>query len=339
MRRLDYSYLITRVFVCLALVFVSSFSIAATQFNSRKEIEAEVTRLWSFKAFGELDKLEKSLRAENAMTASGWPSLAMFYQALNGLPSLVEGTPDELSSTYSAVEKWSAKYPSSQFGHLFKANVLMASAFQARGTGYSNTVSKAQWVAYNAYMNQARQYLDQHKKELAENPNWYEKMLDIANYQSWPRPSYEALLSEALSRHGTYLPFLMSSVFAYTPKWGGSYGKMIEIINANVGRVPVSLRDEIYARQYSYAIEQSLFPDRSIANVNCDRWLKGNDEITRKYATTHNFNHAAFAAIVCANKPVAKRYFALVGNNPPDLSFWGTFEKFTELRKSTLEEQ
>lgn len=331
--------MISRILMLLTLALMATLSIADTQFSGRRELEAEVSRLLSIKAFDDIDRLEKSLRSNNAMSASGWPLLFMFYQSLDNHPTLRKATLKELDQFDSAMNHWLAKSPSSHFGHFLKVDILRAYAWRARGTGYSHTVSKAQWEAFHLHMNQAHEYLERHKRELTENPNWYMDILQIAQQQSWPKPKYDAVIKEALSRHGTYLPILTTSIYHLTPKWGGSYNQMIEFINDSTARLPAPLSDEIYARQYSYAIENALFSNISSSRVNCKQWLKGYEEITQKYPTSYNFNHAAYAAVVCANKRAAKQYLAYIGKKSPDLSFWGTSKTFARARKWAIGRQ
>jgi hypothetical protein len=312
-----------RLCLLLLLVLLTSTSMAAPQLSGRREVEAEVSRLWDRRAFDELDTLEKSLRSTNATSASGWPMLFMFYQALDSLPVLEGEGLASLNKAEADTDKWLAKSPSSNFGRFLKIDFLMARAWRARGHGYANTVSAAQWKEFSAYMDEASEYLTRQKASLSSNPNWYSAWLDIANATSWPKPEYDELLAEAVKRHGRYLPILIQVILHRTPKWGGSYREMDDFIASSTLNIAPPERDELYARQYSYAFEQSLFPDRARSKVSCERWLRGYEEILRKYSTSYNVNHAAFAAVACADKPVAARYLKQLGAQSPDLSVWG----------------
>jgi len=311
-------------YLCLLLALLTlTPSFAAARFSGRVEIEREVSRLWNGRQFDELDSLEKSLRMQNAQSDSGWPELFMFYQALEGMPGLEQGSMAEFDRATKDTEEWLSRVPSSQFGRFLKADLLMAHAWRERGRDYANTVSEGQWKRFNAYMDEASQYLVQQKASLSSNPNWYSAMLDIANGQSWPKSTYDALLNEAVRRHGRYLPILTQSVEHFTPKWGGSYREMNDFIESSTSRFTPSENDELYARQYSYAFENSLYPDLMVSSVSCKRWLRGYEEILRKYPTRFNVSHAAFAAFKCADKPMAVRYLQQLGDSPPDLSVWG----------------
>jgi hypothetical protein len=319
-----------RLCLWLLLVLLTSTSFAAPQLSGRREVEAEVSRLWDRGAFDELDQLEKSLRLQNAKSASGWPLIFLFYQALDDLPFLEDGSLTELEKATTDTDKWLAKSPSSDFGRFLRVDLLTARAWRARGHGYANTVSETQWKEFNAYMDQASEYLMQQKTSLSSNPNWYSAMLEIAGARSWPRPEYDALLKEAVMRHGSYQPILAQFIFHLTPKWGGSYRAMDNFIESSTSNVAPLERDEIYAQQYSYAFENSLFPDIAQSAVRCERWLRGYEQILRKYATSYNVNHAAFAAVACANKAIAARYLEQLGAQPPDLSVWGADERAAE---------
>jgi len=314
---------------CLSLFlsFLASTSCAASQMSTGSEIEPEVARLWDGRAFNELDKLEKSLRLQKSTSTSGWPLLFLFYQAVDSLPNLREGSVADLDKATADANKWLTESPPSDFAKFLKVDILIAHAWHARGYGYADTVSATQWKEFNAYMDKANEFLMKEKTGLSSNPNWYSVMLDIANLRSWPEPAYDALINEAVRRHGRYLPILTQAVFHFTPRWGGSYEKMDRFIESSTSALPSPEGDEIYAVQYSFAFENTLFPDRSHSSVSCIRWLRGYEGIMRKYATSYNLNHAAFAAVACGNKLVAARYFRQLGEQPPDSSVWGVGEQ------------
>lgn len=307
--------------------------IDGVSYSGRREVEAEVSKLMDNKQYDELNKLEVAFRADNAMTASGWPLIFVFYQALKDLSAKKYVTQQSLDEVNNQIANWIANNPNSQFGHFYLVDIFFAQAWQARGTGYANSVSKLQWKIFNADMNKAYRYLDEYKDELAENPRWYMDMLDIANYQSWPSSTYDSILAEALSKHKSYLPFYIFPIFHYTPKWGGSYGGMISFINKSTAQLTAPLSDEYYARQYSYATENHLLPTELVSQSNCNRWLIGFDDILKKYPTSYNYNHAAYAATLCGNRSKANGYFSNLGKQPPDLSFWGSYNNFTLARE------
>jgi hypothetical protein len=96
---------------------------------------------------------------------------------------------------------------------------------------------------------------------------------------------------------------------------------MNRFISDSTSSLPGGHADEMYARQYSYAIENNLFPSLASAQVDCGRWMRGHDSISMRFPTAYNYNSAAIAASVCHDQSSARRYFARF-SEPPDPDVW-----------------
>ena len=212
----------------------------------------------------------------------------------------------------------------------------MSQAWIARGPEFSDKTSERQWAAYNRLSKVATDYLIQNKPELEDNLNWYRAMLDIAQRTSWPEHSYALLLDEALKKYPSVQEFFIDPINHYSPKWGGSALEIANYIQQSTLRLSPPLADEIYARQYSYVIENGFPINPGAPSFNCARWMHGYDSFVYRFPTSYNLNHAALAASFCRDQHQAKGYFEKLGPISPDVSVWqgafGNADAFNNLR-------
>lgn len=304
--------------------------------SDRREIEAVVVRLWNSHNFQQLDALEVALRTHPRTSPSGGSLLYLFYQALDEAQNPADFNESDMRELNRNAAIWVARYPDSQLARFIEVYALMSKAWIARGPEFADRTSERQWADYARLSKIATDYLIKNKHFLEGNLNWYRAMLDIAQRTSWPERSYVALLDEALRKYPGVPEFFIDPINHYSPKWGGSPAAIAAYIQKSTSQVPPALANEIYARQYSYVLENGFPLSVGAPSFDCARWTSGYDAFVSKFPTAYNFNHAAVAASFCNDRRHAKSYFAKIGSEPPDGTPWknvfGTVEAFNAKR-------
>lgn len=218
----------------------------------RNEIWQQGSALFQAEKFDELDRLAYDYRINERRTLSGLWKLGSLQGAI-----LYCDCDDE--SDFVAMEKrakrWIAQNPDSTTAHIVYARTLLKHAWGYRGTTFAGDVPDEVWEPFRNYIDKARLYLTEHKEQLAEDPQWYTAMLDVATDQSWPKDQFIDLLKEGLARHPYYYAIYFSAIRYLSPKWHGSERELQDLARYAVGMTGEKEGAGLYARIYWYAAE------------------------------------------------------------------------------------
>jgi len=305
----------------LAAAAACSAVAAPRDLKTRAQIDEEVARLWSARAFDKLDAIEQEFRQGNPMSLSGYPLLDMFHQAVYAQTAAATGDQAAWDALEAQARAWAKQAPKSPTAQLAVAEVFISHAWKVRGNKPTPEVFPNQLKEFGELVDKARGHLMETRAVSAQDPCWYEWMLRIALWKSQPEADYKPLLDEALAKFPDYLSSYLAAVDHYAPKWGGSPQAVEAFAQHATASLPPAKRDTLYARLYNYAYQQH-FTTRADSKVDCARWLHGNADLTAAYPAAYNLNLAALSAALCADRPAAKKYFDLIGNKPME-ALWG----------------
>jgi hypothetical protein len=248
---------------------------------------------------GNIEELDETLNLwwkERRRFDDGRFELLAFYE---GLGTYISGVQDHWDGYRFAANTGHDTYPSSTAGALGAAIFWQQYAWNARGTGYADTVSEDGWKLYRERLARAHAILDESKSYASTNPLWYYQMLTIAVDESWSDSEFEALSREATRRYPDFFIFYFAQVRHLLPKWGGSKERFDIFVQRTVAATRATEGESMYARLYwsydSTQVRSNLF-DESMAEW--PRMRKAFEDLMTRYpASKWNLNN--FASFAC----------------------------------------
>lgn len=160
---------------------------------------------------------------------------------------------------------WRKAVPDSQFVVLAEFERMYTRAWDARGRGYADTVSRESWELFAIRLKEAEQILLNAPPPLKETPEWHMDMLAITGELARDPSRVQQEFERAVKRWPTYAIFYQMMLDRMVPKWGGSWEKVESFIALSADMQPASEGKSLYARLYIY-----LIPERSAVDSNFD---------------------------------------------------------------------
>jgi hypothetical protein len=273
----------------------------------RKHVAAELRAL-DFRA---LDAEADAFRASGARFADGRWKLSLLFAATGStLPSLVldDGRRRALEAAAAA---WAKAHPASANAALFRAQILEAEAWAARGRGERASVAPDGQRRFDSAMQEARRLLDEARGAAAANPVWHAERIYLSTWTGEPPEQTGALLREALAREPRFHATYFAGLAAHTPFWGGSPASMMAYIN-EVGRASEPARAEgLYARLVWTAQDDDPRIEDSPA-LDWPAMTRAFDAVLAAWPDPRNVQKFFLMACRHADKPLAARLFAKV---------------------------
>ena len=281
-------------------VFVGVFlgRAQAGELAERAAIESEVQAHMRDEAFATLESMSDFYRSTGARTSSGLWKLTLFYV---GLDKAVDGrrrADGDWDALAESVDRWIAAYPQSPAARLARVQLLMNYARSYRSGAFRRLLSWWYDSYHDAYIEQARAYLEETKAIAGQDPRWYELMIKIAYIQDWPEDRLDALVAEGQQKAPGFYQIYFAALDYYAPKWGGSAAKIEAFARRVVDWTRAQEGMGLYARLYWYASQtqygDALFTD---SDVSWPDMKQGKDDVLRAYGD--DWNLANFAKFAC----------------------------------------
>ena len=198
------------------------------------------------------------------------------------------------------LERWKAANPKSPGAALMEAAYWQASAWQARGNGFANTVSPEGQRLFQKDLETARQLLLACKSYAASIPLWYIESLEVNLGLGTPLKQQLMLYDRGTKAFPDYEQLHFQMIRALLPKWGGSDEAVAAFIRSLVKRSAVSLKAEMYARLWWYVDKETPL-DESIFGPNKASWARmkeGFESLDKSYPYSL-WNRTKFAVFAC----------------------------------------
>jgi hypothetical protein len=200
--------------------------------------------------------------------------------------------------------------PDSVAARVAKAMALTRYAWFARGSGYSNTVTKEGWQMFAQRIADSRSVLESCRNSAASCPHWFAAMLLIARAQNWDKPKAIALFEESRRTVPFYHPIYHEMVRYLLPKWHGKYGEWQSFIRQAYQATGGTEGEFLYAclawRADYEGQELFLGP----APVDWPLMRSGFAELVRRYPSEHTQKHFLYYACLAEDRPTAQRLFS-----------------------------
>jgi hypothetical protein len=262
--------------------------------------------------FKELDCIADQARASKARFSGGIWKLAMFYNGLSE-PKL-HPTSEDWQRHLDSLDRWVAANPDSITARIALAESYQSFAWDARGNGFSNTVSESGWRLFGERTAKARQILEDATKLPNKCPEWFLAMQRVGQQQSWSVQELNELLKQATAFEPSYYHFYRSHAELLLPKWFGEVGDSERFAEQVADQIGGEAGDILYAQIASRLI-CGCGEEDAATRLSWPRIQRGFAAIEKKYGMSYtNLNSFAFIAIAYNDSEVANKLFPRIGD-------------------------
>lgn len=310
-------------------------ALATDAITLSRQIARHAESLFLNRDFETFNELERDYRTNQSRLPDGRWKLTFLYADLGAIDN--DADDDTWDTRLALTDAWRQATPDQPAPYLARARILVARAWQARGSGWAHTVSPEQWEVFHERIAQAQQVLEDARPILGENPSYYLQMATIAKAQSWPEVRFNDLYQTALQVAPTYYYMHFTAAEYYLPRWHGSKHELREFVeNAVVhsrDREGMTLYTRIYWSQL-WALKDDTFAP---GHAEWEKMRQGFSDIMRDYPdSVWNLNAYAFYACMAEDWPTTRELLARIGDRL-HLRIWRSPERFS--RCQTLSRQ
>lgn len=205
---------------------------------------AETKRMREEQDTAGLEALARKLRETRDSLENGYWFLSTFYDAAVRVPK----DPDGEKQAMEFYEKWAKDRPQGVTAQVCLASALVRQAWNARGSGWANTVTEEGWRLMAERLARAKEVLDRANTLEEKCPGWYAVAQSVALGQGWDRDKYMSMVDEAIGKEPTYGQYYTNACYWLLPRWHGEEGDFEKWIASKADAQPPEKRDVQYAR-------------------------------------------------------------------------------------------
>lgn len=144
---------------------------------------------------------------------------------------------------------WEAAAPRSPYPYVLEALYWKRYAWDARGNGYANTVTKDAWALFGERLAMADAALEKARPFGINTPAWHEMKMQVAYARN--APEAQKLFTEATRRFPEYYKFYETALSYSLPRWGGSPDSIERLVRESIRITRPTLGTTMYARLYT----------------------------------------------------------------------------------------
>jgi hypothetical protein len=302
--------------------------------ETKDEITSEIwqfllkTRaLYNASKFDELEALANQLRADRARFGNGSWKIYQFYEALRCRSDEPEG----MWQLHSRIhENWDIAKPRSITACVAHADFFAEYAWHARGTGYSNTVTKEQWRLFDERLAKAEQLLDRSAEFEPKCPVWWLVRMTVARGRAWDWDDHERLFQEAKAFEPQFWGYDVAKATYLLPRWHGQPGEWEYALSLEVNR-PNGLGAEAYARVVNalHGYYKNVFRE---SNASWPLTRDGFESMRQRYPTSLEIlSDYCWLACLAEDRALARKLFDELGGRML-ANIWGNQNNFRHWR-------
>jgi hypothetical protein len=292
---------------------VDSFD-ESTDIYAVRNFEYRIAQVLSDNNFDELDCVADAARSDKKRFSGGAWKIHRIYSGLDEPKPGIHATEEEWSAHLARVEHWVRMKPDSITARVALAKSYVGYAWEARGSGYSDSVSEAGWKLFAQRLAQAKTVLRNASGLSAKCPEWYLVMQQVALGEGWDPVKAGELLQNAIRfEPGYYYYYRMHANFLL-PKWFGEDGDSSKFAAESANRVGGKQGDVLYFWIAAQVV--CVCGEPEFKRFSWPRIQKGFEEVEKQYGQSMtNLNLLALMAVKERDSTVADRAFQRIGNN------------------------
>jgi len=303
------------------------------------EISSHAAKLFAEQNFSALNHLDDDYRLNQARLPDGRWKITFIYSYLSKLDNKntnnlnTKESVDARQEKFRLVEQWLKATPEHPAPYIAKAELLIAYAWHARGSGWAKNVSDEQWQKFRSRIAQARKVLEDSALISGNHPNWFVKMAVIAKVQNWPATEFTQLYDSAAALYPNYYFIHFAAASYFQPRWHGSKAALRQFVENAVAQSKAQEGLTLYARIYwsqLWALKDKTFEQ---GYAQWPQMKQGFDDIMTDYLDSKwNLNAFAFYACMAKDWQTTKQLISQL-NNAPLLKVWGSTTKYKQCDK------
>jgi Domain of unknown function (DUF4034) len=282
---------------------------------------AHVRSLLFQEDFPQLEKTAKQNRVEKGRLIGGMWKGVGFYNG-TGWP-VAEGSPKESDwqRSIAMLKKWIAANPNSTAARLSLAYLYVNYSWAARGGGFADSISDAQWKLFYERNAQAKALLLEATLFTDKDPFWYELMQLVARNEGWSQSVARKLFDEAVAFEPGYYHYYIDYSRYLEPQWYGKPGDIQTFADETAKRVPEPDSSMLYFWIFSNRACYCQDAQEELPHASYEKLRQGYANIARLYGVSNlNANRFAFMSTSFRDQAAAREAFANI--TKMDDSIW-----------------
>jgi hypothetical protein len=173
------------------------------------------------KEWGRLEKITAALRDARIGFYNGWPPIHRFYGEL-----AFETRDDTVWTKYTGLySDWAGAFPESPTPRVALAKLYVSYAWQARGSGWSDSVTPEGWRLFNERLTKAQGVLAKAKALKVQDAEAYLTSIVVDRGLGLPREQVDDDAKQGLAINPDYTPIYAAEADYLLPKWYGKAGE------------------------------------------------------------------------------------------------------------------
>ena len=300
---------------------------AGTEIRAVPDYQKTVALLLRAAEFEKLDCIADSARDHKEMFPGGTWKLHAIYLGLE--KPRVHATQKDWKAHIALLKQWIAARPQSITARVALAEAYVDYAWDARGHGYSDTVSETGWKLFNERAAQGRKTLTQASTLRQKCPEWYAAMQDVALAQGWKPSAKQALLDQAVKFEPDYFYYYRRYAVSILPQWDGEDGQLEKFLQSTADHIGGEAGDILYFQVAGLLVCCQI--DQKL-KFSWPRIQRGFADLEKhRGAAPENWNRLARIAAIHQDPVVANQMLARIGDQWSQ-EIWQTFSYFEAVR-------
>lgn len=296
----------------------------AREFDGRSPadvIQKEVYDLLAAKDFKAIDIMANDARVKKQRLAGGYWKLDNIYEGITSFYAEYKGqtVSDEMwKNRIELLKQWKENAPGSITARVALGEAYIDYGWFARGTGFTNTVSRDDQALLAERLDLAEKELFEAKPLNVKCPRWYREMLFLGMANGWPLDQFEQAYDEAITFEPNYLQAYLVKSENLTPKWHGENGDWLKFVDSLPSKLATLKTDE--ADIIYFVVVVNKLDDRSMdidwARIAKERIQKGFADLEKRYGADNlRLNQYAYISCMKMDFQAAKAAFDRIGKD------------------------
>jgi len=301
----------------------------ASDVQGMKENKASITDLLERSDFDKLDCIADAARSSKARFPGGLWKLHNIYAALDEPEGHV--TQEDWNTRLLLLRRWTATKPNSITAQVALAGSYVSYAWDARGSGTSDSVTDGGWKLFNERLEKAKAILDINSALTAKCPESYLVMQRIVQGQGTTQET--VLLKRAISFEPSYYYYYRIHATLLLPKWYGEDGDASKFAAEIADSVGGNEKDgDILYFQIAGGLVCACDDQPEFTRMSWERIQRGFAATEGKYGSSMtNLNLFALMASEFQDSVAADAAFKRIGDNW-DQNTWITETYFNQIK-------
>jgi len=300
--------------------------------DDEKLYEGQIRSYFDQGNFDQLEKTADEARVGKGRFIGGVWKLNSFYLAVSRISAGQPTTEAAWAARLAMLKKWESARPESVTARVALAEAYVNYAWDARGSGYADTVTQDEWKLLEQRAELAKSNLMEAARLKEKCPYWYETMQHVAQLQGWKKSEARELMEQAVLYEPGYYHYYREYAYFLEPRWYGEPGEAEAFAEEISNRVGGQQGDFLYFEIASLLTCQCNPEPGHMANLSWPKIQRGYAALDQLYGVSNlKRNRFAYMAYLGGDGHVAGVALTQIGDNW-DKEIWGSKERFESIR-------